>query len=216
MLKESTYPLKYQMIKHCLPSLILSIRRDLRQDHLKKDKAALKEYFQGKNPNKLTVEELAEGYAPLLEGGNEDLWEFIAERWLLKHTDVYYFFEEKLKEIDEEFTSLEEIELEKARSIADESVRLFGAEKTLIFGVLNEVVFPKEIYNDLEKAAKEAPRVHEKPENILPPQDYSAEIKRLENKYEKKLLGLQKKYERDVAALKKQVSALQKKLAAQS
>ncbi|NGX57327.1 MAG: hypothetical protein K940chlam3_00217 [Chlamydiae bacterium] len=214
MLKESTYPEKYQMIQEWLPLIIQSIRKDLRQGHLKKDRAFLMQHFQGKNPNKLTIDELVAGYAPLLKEGNEELWEFFIDRWLLKHTDIYYFFEQNMKEIDEEFTELDEIELSVAKKIAEESTQQFGAKNTFIFSVLNSVVFPKEVYDQLQAAARESVVEREEPVPESSIQDHSSELKRLENRYEKKLLGLQKKYDRDVTALKKQIANLQKKLTA--
>ena len=99
MLKESTGQQRFEMIQEFLPFIIQIIRKDLRQDHLKRDKDFLKTYFGGKNPNKLSVDDLVTGYTPLLKEGNDELWEFFSDRWLRKHTEMYYFFEEKLKEL---------------------------------------------------------------------------------------------------------------------
>ena len=217
MLKESTIQQHYELIEEFFPAVLQTIRKDLRQDHLKKDKEFLKAHFGGKNPNKLTIEELAQGYAPVLQGGKELLWEFITERWLMKHTEIYYFFEEKLQKIQEDFTELDVMDLSFAKQLVEEAVTLFGAKNTLIFSVMNSVVFPKQVYEDLRQKARQVEAVPETKE-IDPSEDHEArlqrEINRIQNKYEKKMLGLQKKYDRDVAALKKQVATLQKKLAA--
>jgi len=216
MLKESTGQQLFEMIEEFFPLIIQTIRKDLRKDHLKNDKEFLKIHFGGRNPNKLSVDDLVEGYAPLLKNGNDELWDFFSERWLGKRTEMYYFFEEKLKELAEDFTEMDEMDASFARKLAQEAEVLFGARDTYIFAVMNAVVFPKEIYDDLGERARHKEEVVEvkavQGENLEA--KYQREIRNIQSKYEKKLLGFQKKYERDVAALKKQVGSLQRKLAA--
>jgi len=153
MLKESTAQQRFVMIQNFLPLIIQKIRKDLRQDHLKCDKDFLNSYFGGRSPNKLTVEDLVAGYSPLLKEGNEKLWEFFSDRWLRKHTEIYYFFEAKLKEIDEDFTELKKLKKSEANCLVQEATNLFGATNTYIFSVLNSVVFPKAVYEKLLKEA---------------------------------------------------------------
>ncbi len=153
MLKNSTHAKQYELLKEFIPDIIRSIRRDLRQDHLKQDQEFLKGHFGSKNPNKLKTEDMVPVYSQLLKEGNEKVWEFFTDRWLLKHNDVYEFFEAKLSTVAEDFTKLEELDLEFSKELANESVKLFGAVDTLIFSVLNSVVFPESIYMGLIEAA---------------------------------------------------------------
>jgi len=215
MLKESTVKQRFEMIEEFLPEIVQMIRKDLRQEHLKQDKEFLNAHFSGKNPNKLSVDELVQGYAPLLCEGGEEYWDFFADRWLRRHTEMYYFFEEKLREYDENFTELEILEASFAKQLASEAKAMFGAQNAYIFAVFNEVVFPKEIYDEmLAKARVKDEVVEEIKVGENPEVRHQREQRNLQSKFEKKLLGLQKLYDRDVSALKKQVAALQRKLAA--
>ncbi len=216
MLKDSTCTDRYEMIKEFLPHVVQSIRKDLRKEHLKKDKEFLQNYFGGKNPNKLSVDELTIGYSQLLKQGNEALWDFFSERWLMKHTDIYDYFEDRLTEVNEKFSEIDQLDLPFAESLANGSIEQFGVLDTYLFSVLNSVVFPKSLFDELLIKAKheacEEPK--KKPAHTQSsPEHHERELNKLQTKYEKKLLGFQKKYDRDIGALKKQVAMLQKKLA---
>lgn len=222
MLKDATYKEKFAMIRSWLPLIVDDIKKDLRNDHLRSDPGFVREFFPGKNPSKLTPAELAEGYLEAIEKSerSDQLAEFISNRWLLKHSDLYYFFEQELAKINPNFNDLHSIEQKDAKKIMDGSVGQFGPIHTYLFCVLNSVVFPRDIYEQLANDAKThsqkndaeavANKEMESMEKML--RSHSEEIARITDKYEKKLVGLQKKYTQDVEALKKQVAQLQRKL----
>lgn len=222
MLKDTTYKEKFQMLNDWLESIVDTVKRELRNEHLKKDWNFLKKYFVGKNPNKLTTEDLAAAYRSAIanEENAEEIGEFIASRWLLKNTEVYQFFEEKLRSITTDFTNLTEIDAQKAKPIMDEAIARFGAPKTYLFCVINSVVFPEKIYAELRKKAKEqgdkevvqAEKAQEQQSLDDLKKAHDREILRLTDKYEKKLIGLQKKYLIDMDGFKKQIAQLQRKL----
>lgn len=222
MLKNATYKEKLNLLEDCFPQMIRTIKTELKNDHLKQDRRFAKIYFPNKNLNKISQEELLEGYLKALnqEEKSDEIAEFIFNRWLLKNTDIYQYFEEALTKIDPNFTELQEIDQNKSQIIANESVRQFGPLRTYLFAVINSVVFPKTVYDRLKQQAKQD--IHEK---VLEEQsqkeerdletlhkNQQQEIARLTDKYEKKLLGLQKKYLQDTESLKKQIAALQRKL----
>lgn len=220
MLKNASYKEKFVMLEGWLPIILEEIKRDLKQDHLKRDALFMKKYFPGKSFNKLTLEDLSQGYLKAIADDSEVLGEFISNRWLLKHGDIYQCFEEELTKINPNFNALDELELEQSRQIVGKSVVQFGAPTTYLFSVLNSVVFPGEIYKQLAEEALrevEADRSGKKKDAGVKSlemlqHEHEAELGRLVDKYEKKLLGLQKKYVTDVEALKKQVASLQRKL----
>lgn len=223
MLKDATYKEKFSRLDHWLPTITDSIKKDLRNEHLRNDWAFVKHYFAGKNVNKLTNEELAAAYKDCLSNGekSEELGEFITNRWLLKNTELYHFFEQELSKINPNFHEITILEPKVAAKISEEAVAQFGSLNVYIFSVLNSVVFPAEIFASLEKSAREesnkaAAHAEEKKEKESVEsmqRSYEQQIARLTDKYEKKLLGLQKKYITDTDSLKKQVSLLQRKLA---
>lgn len=225
MIKNATYKEKFQILQPVLPALIDEVKKDLRSEHLKADWPFAKKYFAGKSAAKLTVEEMVPAYyEEIAENGNEALAEFIGNRWLLKHTEIYDYFAAELAKISDDFESLEEIEAGQARQLVKGATALFEAIHVYFFTVLNSVVLPKEVFKELEqqaqkgleKAAKEQKAAAEKVAVERNQRDMELEMDRTVNRYEKKLSGLQKKYLDDTAALKKQISTLQKKLAAQA
>lgn len=222
MYKNATYKEKFADLQEWIPFLVDSVKKDLRNEHLKKDFYFVKKFLPSKNIHKTTTEELAEAYQKAIqeEEQGEDLAEFITSRWLLKNSDLYEFFERQLTEIDPDFANLEELTPAKAQALIDASVRQFGAPHTYLFAVLNSVVFPKESFQKLKTQAKQHQEKQEEEtqksnEQLSVDQmrkSFEREMARVTDKYEKKLIGLQKKYVTDVENLKKQVAQLQRKL----
>lgn len=222
MLKDTTYKEKFALLKPWMPSIVESVKKDLKNDHLKNDWQFCKKYIGTKNLNKISIEELAAAYVQAMETEEdvEELGEFISNRWLMRNTEIYNYFEQELKKIADDFTTLEVIDATTSHKIVDESVSQFGAPRTYMFSVINAVVFPKEVYEKLSKTAeKEAhAKVKQEAEKVeqqtaeARERTYQQQITRLSDNYEKKLIGLEKKYHTDVAALKKQIATLQKKL----
>lgn len=224
MLKNSSYKEKFAMLKEWMPLIIDSIKKDLKNEHLKNDPGFLRTYFPGKNPSKITFEELVDTYTKAIEEGEnpEQLAEYIANRWLVKHSDIYYYFEQELAKINPEFNEIKDIDQQLATKIMEGAIKQFGTISTYLFCVLNSVVFPQEIYEklgqDASKHAKEKKEadVAEKEKASIEAlhRDREQELARVVDKYEKKLQGLQKKYFTDVEMLKKQIANLQRKLSA--
>lgn len=222
MLKESTYKDKFAMLQPWMPLIIDTIKKDLKNDHLRRDPGFSRQYFPGKNVAKLTTEELVDAYVHAIanEEAPGELAEFISNRWLLKHTDIYHYFEQELTKINPNFNELKDIEKDAASKIMHGAIDQFGAIETYLFCVLNSVVFPEEIYKHLSQNATQR-AADDKKEAIVKAEAASLEalqrnheqqIARLTDKYEKKILGLQKKYILDMETLKKQVANLQRKL----
>jgi hypothetical protein len=222
MLKDTTYSEKMAMLKGWLQTILQDIKKDIKVDHLKKDWNFAKTYFPKKNISKLTISELAEGYAIAVDDKEQGdaLGEFIANRWLLKNTDVYDYFARQLHQLSDNFDSLDVLDMEFSKKMMAESSHLFGAQKTYLFSIFNSVVFPDEVYDELRQKAeleRNQAAEQEETENELldwaaKEKAYEQQISRLTNKYEKKLTGIEKKYLKDTETLKKQISTLQKKL----
>lgn len=210
------------MIKEWMPTVIDSIKKDLKNDHLKQDYSFVKKYLVNKNFQKATTEELVDAYIRALEEEElaDDIAEFMINRWLLKNTEVYNFFADELKKINPDFTELEEIDHESSVQIVEKANSQFGAPKTYLFSVLNSVVLSPKAFDELAKQATQEKQIKEDQEQTQNQlrsiedmqRNYDLQIARITDKYEKKLQGLQKKYLQDVESLKKQVSQLQKKL----
>ena len=221
MYKNASYKEKFVDLQEWLPFLVESVKKDLRNEHLKKDLSFVKKYLSSKNIHKVTTEELAEAYQKAIqEEQGEELAEFITSRWLLKNSELYEFFENQLTAIDPDFTNLQELSVEQAQTLIHSAIGQFGAPQTYLFSVLNSVVFPKESFQSLKTQARQhhdnQQEENQKKSELLNASEIhknlEREIARLTDKYEKKLSGLQKKYITDVQHLKKQVAQLQRKL----
>lgn len=222
MYKTATYKQKFQDLKEWIPSILESIKKDLKNEHLRKDLYFVKTYLDSKNINKLTNEDLVNAYTKALseEENSEQVAEFITSRWLLKHSELYNFFERELIRVNPEFTEIEQLDDKTAQQLADQASKAFSARKTYIFSVLNSVVFPDSIFHQLKEKSRQEEREAVKQEQETAEKQtleglkeaHEREIARLTDKYEKKLSGLQKKYLIDVEGFKKQIAQLQRKL----
>lgn len=225
MLKNTTYQEKFVLLTPWIPRILDVVKKDLKNEHLKKDFRFCKQYLGGKNPNKLSLEDLVEAYSQALRNDEhaESLGEFISQRWLLKNGQLYHHFETKLAAIDPNFTELETIDVAVARQIIEEATASYGAILTYLFSVINSVVFPEEIYKELNNQALAEQNQEEVQQKCVSEQmsveamkrSYEQQIARLTDKYEKKLTGLQKKYLQDTEMLKKQLSLLQRRVSQQ-
>lgn len=222
MLKDTTYSEKMVMLKGWLETILQEIKKDIKNDHLKKDWNFAKRFFPKKNVNKLSASELAEGYSIAVDESDQAdaLGEFIANRWLLKNTDVYDYFARQLNQVTDDFDSIDVLDMDLSKKMMADSTRFFGAQKTYFFSVFNSVVFPEEIYNELRQQAEEErdqivqqeQAEKEQQEWAAKEKAYEQQMSRLTDKFEKKFAGLEKKYLKDTESLKKQISTLQKKL----
>lgn len=222
MHKDATYKEKLVHLEEWLPSIIEAVKKDIKNEHLKQDFQFLKKYFPGKNPNKIESDELSHAYKMAIaeQENGETLAEFIASRWIMKNSDMYYFFENYLSSVNPNFTEIEELELSHGDKLIENATKEFGAQNAYVFSVLNSVALNKDQFTRLENdARKETKQAHSQKaqaeeqatlESLKKNQE--REIARITDKYEKKLAGLQRKYTTDVEQLKRQISTLQKKI----
>jgi hypothetical protein len=218
-IKEASYVEKCCALEAYFPNIIAEVKKEIKNDLLKSNKAFCKAHFAGKNIKSLTTEELAATYWGVVTDGDEESAEFIITRWILRHTDVYNFFAQKLQTLTTDFEALDALDDDFSTALIEESVPLFGAENTYLFAIFNSVVFSATIYERLassaleEKSSSEHTQ-HEEEELRSCEQlkkRHDREISRLTERYEKKLSGMQKKYLQDTDKLKKTVATLREK-----
>lgn len=218
MVQDTTYQEKFAILSKWLPTIIQSIKKDIKNDHLRKDQAFHKQYMQGRPIQKMTNEELVKGYIKALESDEvgQSIAEFITNRWLLKNSDVYYYFEGMLKQINPDFTAISSIDEDFGMKMVNESSEQYGAIPSYIFCRLNEVALSDACFAKLEQMAEEEEKsaeVEEKLENVEQvKRKYEQLLARNADRYEKKLSSLEKKYVEDTESLKRQIANLQRKL----
>jgi hypothetical protein len=222
MRNESTHREKLTLLAEWMPAIIESVKKDLRNEHLKHDFNFIKSFFTTKNVHKAELDEMVQAYQKgVQEAENgEELGEFIAHRWIFRHSDIYNHFEKVLTALNPDFTAITEISDDVGARILEEAVKEFGSRDVYIFSVFNAVAFSDKQLKNLaaqaskeEKSKREAHVVEQEVKSVEQIKRHcEQEVARLTDKYEKKLLGMQKKYAIDTAQLKKQIGMLQKKL----
>jgi hypothetical protein len=214
------YQEMFQLVDPWLTEILEVVKKDLKQEHLKKDKAFCKRYFLGKGASLVSVEEMAPAYRAEIASGNVGLGEFIASRWLLKNTDIYGFFEKRLTEVNPDFDELESLEEGFAQELKLAAQKEFKPARLYIFCVLNAVAFSSEIFNELREKALSFTKESKKAEiERKDKEDFESmqrrherEFRAMVGKFEKKLSGMERKYVRDTEMLKEQVRSLSRKL----
>lgn len=206
---------QFLSMKNWIVEVLNAIKKDIKTEHLGADPTFYRAHFGNRPQNRLTTEEIFAAYESELLKGNQELAEWVVNRWVFKHGDLYQVFAERLSQINPEFEEIKAISLEESKKILEGTVENFGAIPTFLFVVLNGVVFPEKVKEELhELALKEKEKIEEEKkleagkeglEKLLAAKE--REIARLNDK----ILGVQKKYDRDVEGLKKQIKALQKR-----
>lgn len=220
MLKEMNYQKKFELIQPWFPLIVEAVKKDIRQEHLQKDRLFTKTHFGNKPVQRITTQELIQVYDKLIKEGQENIAEFIAIRWLLKHSDLYNYFEGALSKISPDFDQLEQLDEASGDLLLNDALNEFGATKTYLFTIFNSVVFQDKHLEALKEKATselsfeeiEKAKNHENASLEELKKLHAIDLQRVIDKYEKKLTGLQKKYIQDTENLKKQVSGLQRKL----
>ena len=207
---------QFLTLQNWTQEVLNSIKKDIKTDHLHTDPVFYKTYFGNRPQNRLSNEEIMAAYEKELLQGNEGLAEWAVNRWVFKHGDLYNHFAERLSRVNPDFSEIKELNWEQSEAILEGATDAFGAIPVFLFSVLNGVVFPAQLVDQLRKAAEAEKGAQEKKvkeegekeslEKIIAA--HQREIARMHDK----ITGVQKKYTTDTEALKKQIKILQKKL----
>lgn len=221
MIDELPYKNKFELLSPWNKEMIVSIKKEVKTELTKKDSILTQRLFDRKKVDKLSMDEMAAlCIHKVIETGDEELGEWIVSRWVFKHAEIYQFFAQELSAINPKFDEIEVIELSKEKFLLTYAIEHFGAIDSYIFCVLNSVVLSKEAEQSLKAKAEEELREKKAREEKMAPvlsmeevkQKYEAEILKLTDKYEKRLLGVARKHQVDVEGFRKQISQLQRKL----
>ena len=148
----------FQTVEPWIFQILGEIKKDIKTEHLGSDPVFYRMYFGNRPQNRLTAEEIFEGYAKELLKGNEELSEWVVNRWVFKHGDLYRHFADGLSEVNPEFGAIKELSAEESEEILEGAGEVFGAVDVYLFSVLNGVVFPKAVLERLRRAAEAVSR----------------------------------------------------------
>ncbi len=216
MKTNATYADKFSALAPWFDRIISSIRRECKQEHLKADPGYVRKFFNGKPLNQISVDEMKAVYADQIVKGHEQLGEFVANRWIFKHLDLYRFFERKLNEINPNFDQISELSEEQAEKLINEASKEFGLQDVFIFVTLNSVALPETYWTKisdeaLDRLAQEKLQEEKNQENQARESVQQA-IQRISTRFEDKLDEQKRRYEHEIRKLQEEVSKLKKKL----
>ncbi len=215
---------KFQTLQPWLSQVLHTIKKDIKSEHLSKSPTFYKAHFGNRPINRLTNEEICAVYEKELLGNDtEELGEWVINRWVFRHGDIYQHFASRLSQINPDFEQIKSLDDKQSEQVLSGAAEAFGALPVYLFIVLNGVVISPKVLGRLKELVVTT-QAKEKEENEALSLKMSldqaierqkTEILRLEKKYEDKLSGVMKKYTTDIEALKNQVRALQQKINSQ-
>ncbi len=210
--------IKFQTLLPWMDEILGTIKKDIKNDFLAGNPIFCRAHFGNLPQSRISLEDICVAFTKELEKDNDEVADFINDRWVFKHGDIYEHFAERLYAINPDFDQIKELTPEQSRQVLAGTTEAFGARDTYIFSMLNGVVFPasvlatllQEAKDETERLKQEAQQAAEEKELVKVIERQEKEIAKLVSKHEQALLGVMKKYTADVNALKKQILSLQK------
>lgn len=220
MIKDLSLKLKFEFLGPVFGKVLHDIRRDVKQEHLKKDRDFVQRYFGKAHLDKVSAEDILHAYSKeIVQEGNEDLASWVVSKWILKHAEMYEYFVSELSKVNPRFEEIQLLAMDVSKSMAAQAVDRFTLVDTYIFSVINSVAFPDEIFLHLKDQAQSLNEEQLKKSASSDPvsveelvRRHQEEIFKLSDRYEKRLQAVSKKYIQDIDGLKKQLALLQKRL----
>ena len=120
-------------LKEWFPSILETVKKDLKNEHLKKDYVFVKKYLGGKNIHKLENQELETAYFTALQGEEkgEEIAEFMVHRWIFRNSEMYHFFEKELMKVRPDFTEIKELSAQEGEPILKKRLGSLGRLKPI-------------------------------------------------------------------------------------
>jgi len=205
---------KFHLLQPWLHEILDSIRRDIKTDYLPASREVYRTHFGNRPLNRLTAQEIYAALSKELLQGNQDLAEWVVNRWVFKHGELYSHFAEKLGTITPDFGALKGLTEKQSEQMLEGARELYGVKSIYFFSVLNEVVLAPAVLQTLRQEV-EAQKELSAPvssSDTISEEEHQKAMARITEKYEQKMAGILKKYTADVESLKSQVRALQKRV----
>jgi hypothetical protein len=213
---RQTWSGKFSLLSPWFSDILAAVKRDCKSEHLSVDPYFVRKHFAGKPVQRISLEEMRAVYMREILSGQDKVAEFIANRWLFRHMELYRFFEEELGKISPEFDKINELTVEQGDGVIQKAKERFDCEEIFIFTIINDVAFPEPIFEKLQKEALETLAERQKNAPPLAEDDeterFRQEMDRMKEKHEKKLQEVAKRHGQETARLNAEISELKKTL----
>jgi hypothetical protein len=208
---RKTWAGRYSLLTPWFFDIINAVKRDCKNEHLRLNPGFVREHFSGMPLHRITLDEMRAVYLRLILGGNDQLAEFISNRWLFRNMELYNFFEKALSEVLPDFEKISELTQEQAEKLIREASEKFSCEDVFCFVVLNDVVIPQDVFNRLQRQAVEALAKRQKEaenQGGSPEEKWRQEVERLKERQEKKIQEMTKRHQQEVVRLNSEIAKL--------
>ena len=205
-IERKTWKDKFSLISPWFSDVISEIKQQLKSEHLSLDPSFVRKHFHGLPLHRISQEEMRAVYLREIFSGNDQISEFVMNRWLFKNLPLYKFFESRLEQLFTSIESIRTIEDEQARAIIQEARKDFPLGKIFCFVTLNEVLFSEVLYREMQKEALEElsqVMAEQEKREVSEKKTFDDELKKMKEKYESKIEELKKKHAQEVKSLHK-------------
>jgi hypothetical protein len=212
---RQTWADRFSILSPWFADILNVVKRDCKSEHLRLDPIFVRQHFGGMPVQRITLEDMRAVYLQQILSGHEKLAEFVANRWLFKHMDLYRFFEESLQKISPDFDKIQELSSEQADELIHQACEKFGTEKVFCFVAINDVVVPKPSFDRLQRQALDC--LAQRQSEVVPEEEgielrWRKEMNLLKERHEKKIAELTKKHQQEIQRLQKELAQLTSEL----
>jgi hypothetical protein len=213
---RSSWAGKFSLLSPWFSEMLDVIKRDCKQEHLSVDPHFVRKFFAGKPVARISLDEMRAVYMQQILAGNDQIADFIANRWLFRNMDLYRFFEEELQKVSPEFEKIKELSVEETEKLFEKALKSFSLEKIFCFVVINEVAFNPVFFENLQKQALEAlsKRQKEQPEENSNKEVLllKEEMERIKERHEKKIQEMKRQHQQEIGRFQNEILSLKKEL----
>ena len=146
-------------LKNWMSIFLRDVKKEIEQDHLQPSTELYQKYFRSRPKGELSWEEIFSAYEEEIARGNQKISEWVVQRWIFKHGDLYQVLIERMHTISPSLDQVGKLTEEEAKRVVEGLAERFGAVSTFLLVVLNGEVFPISIQNELLELAEEEERV---------------------------------------------------------
>lgn len=146
--------IKFQTLLPWMGEILGSIKKDIKSDFLPSNPIFCRTHFGNLPQSRITSEEICTAFSKELLNDNEEIADWVINRWLFKRGELYQHFADRLFEVNPDFDQIKELSLEESKKVLAGAKESFGAKEIFFFSILNGVVFPESVLVQLREDAE--------------------------------------------------------------
>src|SRR5437773_214477 len=100
---------QFESIQPWIPSVLEAIKKEIKFDQLPSNPAFIRAHVGNRPLNRLKTEEIFTAYENDLLAGDAPLAEWVVNRWVFRHGDIYSHFAERLGTISQDYAAIESL-----------------------------------------------------------------------------------------------------------